>query len=150
FPNLFAAAEPLCGYHSYLIRADIMSHPLRPWERLLLEERSNVLWAENGEHLPLFIVHGTRDLPEANSGVLIERYEALKYSVKPEPPDAGHNVWGPTYADLKGVKWLLSQKLDPHPSHVRFRTMRTRYGTSAWVSADELEAEPGWADVDAR
>jgi hypothetical protein len=150
FPNIFAAAEPLCGYHSYLIRSDIMSHPMRPWERLLLEERSNVLWAENGEHLPLFIVHGTRDLPEANSGVLIERYEALKYSVKHEHPDAGHNVWGPTYADLKGMKWLLGQKLDPHPSHVRFRTMRTRYGTSAWVTVDELEAEPGWADVDAR
>jgi hypothetical protein len=127
-----------------------MSHPLRPWERLLLEERSNVLWAENGEHLPLFVVHGTRDLPEANSGVLIERYEALKYSVKHEHPDAGHNVWGPTYADLKGVKWLLAQKLDPHPGHVRFRTMRTRYGSSAWVTIDELQTEPGWADVDAQ
>jgi hypothetical protein len=150
FPHLFAAAAPLCGYHSYVIRGDIASKPKRPWEKLLLEERSNVYWAENGEHLPLWIVHGTRDLPEANSGVLIDRYEKLKYSIKHDHPDAGHNVWGITYADLKGMKWLLSQRLDPHPSHVRFRTMRTRYPTSAWVTVDELATESSWADIDAR
>lgn len=150
YPHVFAAAAPLCGYHSYLIRADIAARPKRPWERLLLEERSNVYWAENGEHLPLWIVHGTRDLPEANSGVLIERYEKLKYSIKHDHPDAGHNVWGITYGELKGMKWLLSQRLDPHPARVRFRTMRTRYATSAWVTVDELTREASWADVDAR
>ena len=140
YPGVFAAAEPLCGYHSYLIRAELNVRPKRPWERALLEERSNVLWAENGEHLPLYIVHGTRDLPVANSDVLIERYEKLKYSVKHEHPDAGHNVWGVTYGDLKGIKWLLSQpKLDVHPAHVRFRTMKTRYATSGWVTVDELD-----------
>lgn len=148
YPHVFAAAEPLCGYHSYLIRADIGPRAKRPWERLLLEERSNVFWAENGEHLPLYIVHGTRDLPEANSYVLIDRYEKLNYSVKHEHPDAGHNVWGPTYGELKGIKWLLSQRLDLHPSHVRFRTMRTRYGQSAWVTIDALSAN--WGEVDAR
>jgi predicted esterase len=150
FPHVFAAAAPLCGYHSYVIRADIASRPQRPWEKRLLEERSNVYWAENGEHLPLWIVHGRRDQPEANSGVLIDRYEALRYSVKHEHPDLGHNVWGTTYADLKGFAWLLPQKLDPRPKHVRFRTLRTRYGTSAWVHVDEIASPAGWADVDAR
>jgi hypothetical protein len=150
FPHVFAAAEPLCGYHSYVIRADIAPRPKRPWEKLLLEERSNVYWAENGEHLPLWIVHGTRDLPEANSGVLIERYEKLGYSIKHDHPDAGHNVWGPTYGELKGLKWLLSHRLDPHPARVRFRTMRTRYATSAWVNVDELTNESSWGDIDAR
>ncbi len=150
FPHLFAAAAPLCGYHSYVIRADIAARPKRPWERALLEERSNVYWAENGEHLPLWIVHGTRDQPEANSGVLIERYEKLGYSIKHDHPEAGHNVWGITYADLKGIKWLLGHRLDPHPARVRFRTMRSRYATSAWVTIDELANESAWADVDAR
>ena len=150
YPGIFAAAEPLCGYHSYLIRPEIMTRPRKPWETALLEERSNVLWAENGEHLPLYIAHGTRDLPEANSGVLIERYEKLGYSVRHEHPDVGHNVWGPTYADLKGMKWLLDKRLDPHPSHVRFRTLRSRYDTSAWVKVDALERELAWGDVDAR
>lgn len=150
FPHVFAAAEPLCGYHSYLIRADIAPRAKRPWEKSLLEERSNVLWAENGEHLPLWIVHGTRDLPEANSGVLIDRYEQLQYSIKHDHPDAGHDVWGITYGELKGMKWLLSHRLDLHPAHVRFRTMRTRYGKSAWVTVDELASEMSWGDVDAR
>lgn len=149
FPHVFAAAAPLCGYHSYVIRADIASRPKRPWEARLLEERSNVYWAENGEHLPLWIVHGTRDLPEANSYVLIDRYEKLKYPIKHDHPDAGHNVWGTTYGDLKGLRWLLSQRLDRHPRHVRFRTLRARYGTSAWVTIDELANESSWADVDA-
>jgi len=149
-PHVFAAAMPLCGYHSYLIRRDVAGHPIRPWEKMLAEERSNVLWAENGEHLPLYIVHGTKDLPEENSGVLIERYEKLNFAIKHEHPDSGHNVWQETYEDLKGLKWLLRRGLDLHPSHVRFKTTRTRWSRSAWLSVDELASETGWADVDAR
>jgi predicted esterase len=149
-PHVFAAAEPLCGYHSYLIRGDVSGRALRPWERFLAEERSNVLWAENGEHLPLFIVHGTQDLPEENSGVLIERYEKLNFSVKHEHPEAGHNVWQQTYEDMKGLNWLLNRRLDLHPSHVRFKTTRTRWSTSAWATVDELSSESGWGELDAR
>lgn len=147
-PYVFAASAPLCGYHSYLIRPATARAPKRPWERLLLEHRSNVYWADNGEHLPLHIVHGTRDWPIANSKVLIDRYQELKYPITYELPNAGHNVWGIAYAELKGLKWLLSQRLDPHPKRVRFRTTRARYGTSAWVTVDELEGA-GWAEVDA-
>lgn len=149
-PHVFSAAAPLCGYHSQLIRRDVAGRPIRPWERFLAEERSNVAWAENGEHLPLWIVHGTKDLPVENSGVLIERYEKLRFSVRHEHPDVGHNVWGVTYENQKGLKWLVDQKLDLHPSHVRFKTTRTRWGTSAWVTVDELAAPGTWADVDAR
>ncbi len=149
-PHVFAAAEPLCGYHSYLIRGDVAGRAIRPWERYLAEERSNVLWAENGEHLPLFIVHGTQDLPEENSGVLIERYEKLKFAVKHEHPEAGHNVWQQTYEELKGLTWLLNRRVDLHPSHVRFKTTRTRWSTSAWVVVDELASEAAWGEIDAR
>jgi predicted esterase len=149
-PNVFAAAEPLCGYHSYLIRSDVSGRGLRPWERYLAEERSNVMWAENGEHLPLFIVHGTQDLPEENSGVLIERYEKLNFSVKHEHPEAGHNVWQQTYEDMNGLKWLFNRQMSLHPSHVRFKTTRTRWNKSAWVTVDELASVSSWGDVDAR
>lgn len=149
-PHSFAAAAPLCGYHSQMIRRDVAGRPIRPWERFLAEERSNVFWAENGEHLPLYIVHGTKDLPEENSGVLIERYEKLKFSVKHEHPDAGHNVWGVTYDQQKGLKWLVEKRLDLHPAHVRLKTTKPRWGTSAWVTVDETTAPATWADVDAR
>jgi len=149
-PHVFAAAEPLCGYHSYFVRSDVAGRALRPWERFLAEERSNAFWAENGAHLPLFIVHGTQDLPEENSGVLIERYEKLGFPVKHEHPESGHNVWQETYEDLKGLKWLLNRRADLHPAHVRFKTSRTRWNRSAWVTVDELASESGWAEIDAR
>ncbi|MDB4933056.1 MAG: hypothetical protein JWP87_28 [Labilithrix sp.] len=149
-PHVFAAAEPLCGYHSYLIRSDVSGRGMRPWERYLAEERSNVMWAENGEHLPLFIVHGTQDLPEENSGVLIERYEKLNFSVKHEHPEAGHNVWQQTYEDMKGLTWLFNRQVSLHPSHVRFKTTRTRWNKSAWVTVDELTNVSSWGDIDAR
>jgi len=149
-PGIFAAAEPLCGYHSYFVRRDIAGHPLRPWERHLAEERSNLFWAENGAHLPLYIVHGTLDLPEENSGVLIKRYDELGYSVVHEHPKLGHNVWQTTYEELKGAKWLLQKRRDAHPAEVRFRTLRLRDGDDAWVHVDELAAPDAWGEVDAR
>jgi len=149
-PGIFAAAEPLCGYHSYFVRRDIAGHPLRPWEKLLAEERSNVFWGLNGQHLPLYIVHGTLDLPEENSGVLIKRYEELGYDVVHEHPVLGHNVWQTTYEDLKGAHWLLEHTREAHPTDVRFRTMRLRDGDDAWVHVDELSAPDVWGEVDAR
>jgi len=149
-PDRFAAAEPLCGYHSYFVRRDISGRPMRPWERVLAEERSNVDWAPNGFHLPLFIVHGTKDWPVANSGVLIDTYEKLKYSVEHEHPDLGHNVWQTTYENLRGAKWLVDKRRDPHPRRVRFRTVRLRDGDSYWVHVRELAAPDAWGEVDAR
>jgi len=150
FPNVFAAAAPLCGYHSAFVRSDVAGKPIRPWEKFLAEERSNVFWAENGERLPLWIVHGKQDLPEANSGVLIDRYHELNFPVKHEHPDKGHNVWQETYDELKGVKWLAQHARDLHPAHVRFKTSRTRWNQSAWITIDELAAASGWGEIDAR
>jgi len=149
-PDVFAAAAPLCGYHSYFVRRDILGHPIRPWERLLAEERSNVLWADNGERLPLWIVHGTLDQPESNSGVLIQRYEDLHFSIVHDHPELGHNVWQTTYEEMKGAKWLLKFRRNPHPRGIHFRTMRLRQGDDAWLHVDELSAPDVWADVTAR
>jgi poly(3-hydroxybutyrate) depolymerase len=149
-PDRFAAAEPLCGYHSYFVRRDIAGHPIRPWEKLLAEERSNAFWADNGKYLPLFIVHGTLDQPEENSGVLIKKYDALGYSVLHEHPLLGHNVWQTTYEGFKGIDWLLPHRREAHPAEVSFRTVRLRDGGDAWVHVDELDAPDVWGEVKAR
>jgi hypothetical protein len=146
-PDQFAAAEPLCGYQSYFVRGDISGRGMRPWEKLIAEERSNALWAENGLYLPLYIVHGTKDLPEENSGVLIDRYEELHYTVKHEHPDLGHNVWQSTYEELKGAHWLLGHRRPMHPRAVRFKTPRTRWGDDGWVHVRELASSDGWGEV---
>ena len=155
-PDLVAAAAPLCGYHSYFVRRDVMGRPMRPWAHAHAEERSNVEWAVNGENIPLWIVHGTQDLPETNSGVLIDRYEALSYSIKHDHPNLGHNVWQTTYEGMKGAKWLLAHARVDHPKHVRFRPARRRAGDDAWVHVGELAAPDasgageGWGEVEGR
>jgi hypothetical protein len=149
-PDVFAAAEPLCGYQSYFVRSDIGGRSLRPWERFIAERRSNVMWAENGQYLPLYIVHGTKDLPEENSGVLIDRYDELHYKVEHEHPDLGHNVWQPTYEDLKGAKWLLGHQRPMHPRELRFKTPSSRWGDDAWLHVQALASNDGWGEVMAR
>jgi poly(3-hydroxybutyrate) depolymerase len=148
-PDRFAAAAPLCGYHSYFVRRDVIGRPMRPWERLLAEERSNVEWAANGAALPLWIVHGTQDLPEANSGVLIDRYEKLGFSVKHDHPALGHNVWQTTYEGLKAARWLTTKRRDAHPASVAFRTVRLRDADDAWVHVDELATSDAWGEIQA-
>ncbi len=149
YPGVYAGAAPLCGYHSYFLRNDMNRHPIRPWERLLAEERSTVAWAENGWAIPLFVVHGKKDLPEENSGVLIKRYKALGQSVKHEHPDLAHNVWDEAYTKLDGVEWLLARRKGAVPSQVRFKTLRTRYDSGTWVHVTALEATDRWASIDA-
>ncbi len=149
-PGMFAAAEPLCGYHSYFVRRDFMGKVLRPWERALAEERSNSEWAWNGKEIPLYVVHGTMDLPEANSGVLIARYEELGYSIIHEHPHLRHNVWQTTYENLKGARWLLSKRKNLHPTSIRYRTIRLREDGAAWLHVKELGTPNAWGEVEAQ
>lgn len=145
----FAAVAPLCGYHSYALRRDMAYRPLRPWETALSSFWSNVSWAENGTNLPLYVVHGQKDLPVANSGVLIDRYKDLGYFVYSEHPDVGHNVWQQTYEGFKGYGWLARHKRDPEPKQVVLRTASLRYADHAWVHVEELEEHLAWGQVKA-
>ena len=149
-PDRFAAAEPLCGYHSYFVRGDIGGRSMRPWEHFIAEQRSNALWAENGLYIPMYVVHGTKDLPEENSGVLIDRYKELHYAMKDEHPELGHNVWQTTYEELKGAHWLTWHQRPLHPRVVRFKTTGTRYADNAWVHVREMATSDSWAEVIAR
>jgi hypothetical protein len=146
-PDLFAAAAPLCGYHSYLIRSDTRG-VRRPWEQYLMEYRSNASWAENGLHLPLYIVQGTLDQPLANSTVLAERYQQLGYRLQTEWPVLPHNVWSQTYAGGRIVPYFLQFTRDPAPRRVRFRTPDLRWRKAFWVTLDALEAPGRWAEID--
>lgn len=149
YAERFSAAAPLCGYHSYFIRGDMAGKKLRPWERLQAEERSTIYWAANGLHLPLYIVHGKRDLPEENSGVLIDRYKNLGYSLLEEHPDEGHNVWQPTYEGLKGLRWLTSFARPQDPSRVVLRSNNLRYDRSDWVHLLRLQRSLAWGEISA-
>ncbi|RYE93121.1 MAG: hypothetical protein EOO75_05100 [Myxococcales bacterium] len=151
FADRFAAAAPLCGYHfNYFLRAPGEFARLHPWEQHQAEERSTVSWAPNGLHLPLYIVHGTRDLPEENSGVLIDRYKQLGYGLLEEHPDEGHNVWQPTYENLKGLGWLTGPTRPSDPNRVVLRTDSLRYDHADWVRIARLERSSAWGEVSAQ
>ncbi len=147
-PGVFAAAAPLCGYHSYFVRHDTEG-VRQPWELFLMEARSNASWAENGLHLPLYVVHGTLDRPIENSRVLVDRYATLGYDIASEWPELGHNVWTTTYAGGRIVPRFLRYRRDASPRHVRLHTASLRFRESDWVAIDALAARDRWGDVDA-
>jgi hypothetical protein len=149
-PDRFAAAEPLCGYHSYFVRADFIGRRLERWERLLAEQRSPALWAENGLHLPLYVWHGKRDLPERNSGVLIDRYKDLGYAIDHEHPDVGHDVWRKAYDGQGATRWLTQHTRPEHPNRVLFKTDSLRWADDAWVHVRELARDLEFGQIDAR
>lgn len=145
-PDVFAAAAPLCGYHSWTLRGDWAGKKTE-WEILGGEERSTVQWAKNGLYLPLWIVHGTKDLPVENSGVLIDAYKGLGYSLLEEHPEEGHNVWQKTYEGMKGLAWLRAYKRPEHPSRLVLRTNNLRVDNTHWLTVTELERSQRWGDV---
>lgn len=149
YPDRFAAAAPLCGYHSYFLRGDVGGKWLRPWERSLAEFWSNSAWAENGLHTPLYVVHGKRDLPQENSGVLIDRYKQLGYVIEDEHPDEGHDVWQKAYEDFKTYRWLARHRRDLQPKRVVLKTGSLRYADNAWVHVTSLHDQLSWGVVDA-
>ncbi|MEO8876427.1 MAG: hypothetical protein ABI461_12630, partial [Polyangiaceae bacterium] len=73
------------------------------------------------------------------------------FSVAAEHPNLGHNVWSLTYANDKGINWLLAQTpRDEHPAHVHFKTARLRDGDDAWLHVQAFTGPATWGEVDAR
>ncbi|MCP4679567.1 MAG: prolyl oligopeptidase family serine peptidase [Deltaproteobacteria bacterium] len=147
-PDIFAAAAPLCGYHSLFRYRSLFRVTFNPWERFLAGFRSNAEWAENGRHLPLYVVHGLKDNP-GNSKVLVDRYKKLRYKVKYETPDLGHNVWDETYKDRRIFGHFARFKRAAHPRKVTFRTAGLRYQSSHWIVIDGAEDYARWTSIDA-
>lgn len=150
YPDEFAAAAPLCGYHSYFIRRDTRDRPLRPWEKARMEHWSTSRWVANGHHLPLFVAHGTHDHPLENSKVLIRAYRELGQPVDEEWPDTGHSVWKVSYRGARLWPWLTRHRRPDFPEHVTVRTDALRYGTQYWVGLTRFERHGQMGEVDAR
>jgi poly(3-hydroxybutyrate) depolymerase len=146
-PDLFAAAAPLCGYHSLFEYGSLRGVALEPWERFLAEFGSNASWARNGRHLPLYVVHGTRD-GLRHSKSLVEAYRLNGYDVTFETPEAGHNVWDETYEGRRIFAHFARYRRAADPRKVSFVTSRTRYRQSGWIRIDDVEDHAAWARVE--
>ncbi|MFO8074338.1 MAG: alpha/beta hydrolase-fold protein [Polyangia bacterium] len=148
YPGRFAAAVTLCGYHSLSVYSSLQGVELEPWERFLAEFRSNASWADNGRHLPLHVVHGTRDNPR-HSEVLVEAYRERGFDVTYETPDSDHDVWSERYADLWAFRHLRAFRRPAHPRHVTLRTARLRYRRNRWLRLNDVADSAAWARIDA-
>ena len=89
YPTLFAAIVPICG-------------------------RGDPTMAERIKHIPTWIFHGAKDdvVPMKYSEAMYEaliQYGNVDFTVYPE---AMHDSWTETYADMKLYDWLLSHKLE--------------------------------------
>lgn len=140
YPQLFAAAAPLCGYQSYFVRRDTAGKPLRPWERRLMHLSSPASHAENGNDIPMYVAHGTKDLPLENSRVLTTRYRKLGYRLTEDWPNLGHAVWTRTYHGAAMFPWLSQWQKDLDPPHVVFASTSLTYPKKFWLELVELES----------
>jgi poly(3-hydroxybutyrate) depolymerase len=148
--QLFAAAAPLCGYHSYFVRRDTANKPLRTWERQLMHRFSPASWAESGNDIPLFVAHGTKDRPLENSKSLTTRYHALGYNLVEDWPDLGHAVWKKTYHRAAMYQWLTKWQKDEDPTRVVLASSSLASGKKFWLELTQLVATEAPSVLDGR
>jgi hypothetical protein len=150
YPDVFSSSAPLCGYPNLLDWSSIRTPPHKPWEDVLISKRYIVNWAENGLHVPMFMVHGGKDEPR-RSEVMAKRYQALGYAHELDvQEDLDHNVWDYGYEDGDMARRLVGRKKPEVPERVRFVTGEWRYDRAYWVRVLGLGALDKFADIDAR
>lgn len=148
YPDRFAAAAPLAGYHSYFVRRDVLGRQIRQWEWTELRRYSPASWADNADGLFFDVVQGTRDLPLVHSKVLAERLRTLGYPHVEEWPDFGHDVWRITWKDGKLFAPLAAHPQEPWPAHVTLHADSLRHGQRNWVRITAFEGNgPAWIDA---
>lgn len=148
-PDVFSMAAPLCGYPNLMGYQEVRRVKRQPWEEKLLQKRYLYNYAENGLHLPLYVVHGGLDQP-ARSEVITDRYEKLGYRYHFDlQPELGHNVWDHAYESAGMVRRLMRARLPEQPEQVRLRTGAYRYNKAWWVTLEAMEDSTELAQVDA-
>ncbi len=88
FPDLFAAAVPVCG-------------------------GGDVSKADRIAHLPIWVFHGAEDKlvdPKWSREMVEAIKEAGGHPKYTEYPDVGHQSWIPAYSDPELLAWLFAQK----------------------------------------
>lgn len=152
-PDLFAALEPIFGgsdYHAEMTDAALSR--LDAAARFQAEKRSSWAMAENLMHLPIYVQHGDADksvnVDFSRWGVrFLQRWGYdLRYR---EYPGRGHEDMIDGASAARNMEWLLAQRRDANPRHVRLRTAELRHASAYWVHVDQIENPLEFAAVDA-
>ncbi|NLN62542.1 MAG: prolyl oligopeptidase family serine peptidase [Myxococcales bacterium] len=148
YPDVFAASVPLCGYHDVAAYGSVAGRSRHSFESFLIGEISNVSWVPNGRHLPLYAVHGTRDVPRRSQS-LVDRFLHYGYDASLQLLDAGHNVWDEAYADHAIFAHFLGLRRNPLPRRLSFVTWNLRYHQNHWLQLHEMQRYGAMARLDA-
>ncbi len=151
-PGVFSAAAPLCGYPNLMGYQSVANVEKQPWEEALLRRKYVVEYAENGQYVPMKVVHGGKDVP-GRSKVVVDRYRDLGYSVIFDvPEEADHNVWDDAYEDGRMIPWLTAKRAPAAPASVKLVTRDYRYDRAFWVRVVRMQSSTGSerTEIDAR
>ncbi|NQT85981.1 NPCBM/NEW2 domain-containing protein, partial [bacterium] len=156
FPDIFAALGPVCGNADH-----------RAWERLwgwgektptwmspkkkfIESTESAAFFAENLVNLPSWPIHGDKDnvVPVGHSRSMAAELEKVGAECHyDEVPGAGHGVPGDRIALM--LEWMKTQKRNPWPRRVVFKTAWRRHPGAYWVRIHRFQRAFAYARVEA-
>jgi pimeloyl-ACP methyl ester carboxylesterase len=164
YPQRFAALAPACGNADRRawdawkppLRRTREPHPLPPrfaaLRTHLLDTIDPITYAGNLLHVPVLVAHGAEDdvVPVGHSRNMALRLHELGGAVEYcEFPFLRH--WGfPPAFYAKRWAWVLAQRRDAAPEHVRLKTASLRHNEAYWVRIERLLRPLAFAELDAR
>jgi len=158
YPDRFAGAVPMAGYCDYRLwrKPDGYTFHMPPWEEPSWQARSAALLVDNFQHTPMWIMHGAWDRG-VGGGVSVEHSRQMHKRLTEnrfrsrytEVPQKGHSFLDDQLL-ASAIRWLLDQKKQSNPDHLRFSTWSLRHNNSYWMEIDQFERYGQRASVDAR
>lgn len=159
YPDFFSAGNPRSGYCDYRLweKPGGYTFHMHEWEEPSWKARSAVFLPENFMHTPVWIIHGELDRA-IGGGVPVEHSRRMakllanngcvfKYS---ELKGEGHNFSSAVKGILdESLLWLIRQKKERAPEHVKLATYTLRHNKSYWITIDQLDHYGKRAMVDA-
>jgi predicted esterase len=150
-PDLFASLVPIYGgfdYRFYLPEDFIPK--LGPWERLRFDKDSSFAQAEQLLDLPIWVIHGDADqvVDPAHSRYAVRMLQRWGYNVRYwEVPGLGHEDPGEL---REPFQWMLAQRRNTRPSHVRVRAGDLTYAAAYWVRITQRDDPMAFVTADAQ
>ena len=149
YPDFFSAGNPGCGYCDYRLweKPGGYTFHMQEWEEPSWIARSAVFVPENFMYTPVWVIHGELDR-SIGGGVPVEHSRRMtrlladhgcphKYT---EIAGAGHSYQdkAPNITE-ESLLWLIKQRKERAPEHVKFATYTLRHSKSYWVIIEQFD-----------
>jgi pimeloyl-ACP methyl ester carboxylesterase len=160
YPDFFSAGNPSAGYCDYRLweKPGGYTFHMQEWEEPSWVARSAVFVPENFTYTPVWVVHGELDR-SIGGGVPVEHSRRMKRLLTAhscphkytEIEGAGHGLRDKApNIEERVLLWLVKQRKERTPEHVRLATHTLRHNSSYWVTIQQLDlyGERGIVDAE--